>query len=117
VDFDVEVIVQRADSPSVAVVAVAGEVDLCTAPDLRQAIQDALSDEPQRIRVDLSEVTLLDSTGVFVLVDMYKRAKALGVVLTVENPQQLVRRVLSICGLLETLTGGDALSTGEPQSS
>ncbi|MGH3930136.1 MAG: STAS domain-containing protein, partial [Pseudonocardiaceae bacterium] len=45
-----------------------------------------------------------DSTGVFVLIDTYKRAKAQGVSLTVEHPQPIVRRVLEICGLLEILT-------------
>lgn len=104
----VDVTVQRADTGTDAVVVVAGEIDLCTAPDMRQGIMDALADEPKRIRVDLTGVSLLDSTGVFVLVDTYKRAKERGVVLTVENPQQLVHRVLSICGLLEILTTGEA---------
>jgi anti-anti-sigma factor len=105
----VEIVVQRADPDSDPVVVVAGEVDLSTAPRLRQAILDLLAEEPpQGVRVDLAEVPLLDSTGVFVLVDTYKRAKGRGVGLTVERPQQIVRRVLEICGLLEILTQGDS---------
>jgi anti-sigma B factor antagonist len=107
VDNTVDVTVRRADQGSDAVVVVTGEIDLCTAPDMRQGIMDALADEPQRIRVDLTGVSLLDSTGVFVLVDTYKRARERGVVLIVENPQELVHRVLSICGLLEILTAGE----------
>lgn len=104
----VEIVVQRADPDSDPVVMVAGEVDLSTAPRLRQTILDLLAEEPpQGVRVDLAEVPLLDSTGVFVLVDTYKRAKGRGVGLTVEHPQQIVRRVLEICGLLELLTEGD----------
>ena len=104
----VEIVVQRANPDSDAVVMVTGEVDLSTAPRLRQTILDLLAeDPPQGVRVDLAEVPLLDSTGVFVLVDTYKRAKGRGVGLTVERPQQIVRRVLEICGLLEILTQGD----------
>lgn len=104
----VEIVVQRADPDSDPVVMVAGEVDLSTAPRLRQTILDLLAEEPpQGVRVDLAEVPLLDSTGVFVLVDTYKRAKGRGVGLTVERPQQIVRRVLEICGLLEILTEGN----------
>ncbi|MGH3938145.1 MAG: STAS domain-containing protein, partial [Pseudonocardiaceae bacterium] len=76
-----------------------------TAPRLRQAILDLLAEDPPReIRVDLAEVSLLDSTGVAVLIDTYKRAKTRGVTLTVEHPQPIVHRVLEICGLLEILT-------------
>ncbi len=102
-----DIVVQRGDPDSDPVVVVAGEVDLSTAPRLHQAIFDLLAEEPpQRVRVDLAAVPLLDSTGVFVLVDGYKRAKGRGVGLTVEHPQQIVRRVLEICGLLEILTRG-----------
>lgn len=104
----VEIVVQRADPDSDPVVMVAGEVDLSNAPRLRQTILDLLAEEPpQGVRVDLAEVPLLDSTGVFVLVDTYKRARNRGVGLTVEHPQQIVRRVLEICGLLELLTQPD----------
>ncbi|MGH3933111.1 MAG: STAS domain-containing protein, partial [Pseudonocardiaceae bacterium] len=65
-----EIVVQRAAPDSDPVVVVVGEVDLATAPQLRQAILDLLAEEPPReIRVDLAEVSLLDSTGVFVLID------------------------------------------------
>ncbi|MGH3992335.1 MAG: STAS domain-containing protein [Pseudonocardiaceae bacterium] len=102
-----EIVVQRADPDSDSVVVVAGEVDLSTAPRLRQTILDLLAEEPpQGVRVDLSEVRLLDSTGIFVLVDTYQRAKGRGVGLTIEHPPQIVRRVLEICGLFDLLTEG-----------
>ncbi|MGH3916669.1 MAG: STAS domain-containing protein [Pseudonocardiaceae bacterium] len=102
----VEIVVQRTDPDSDPVVVVAGEVDLLTAPRLRQTILDLLAEEPPRgVRIDLAEVGLLDSTGVFVLIDTYKRAQIRGVTLIVERPQRIVRRVLEICGLLDILTG------------
>ncbi len=98
-----DIVIQRAGADPVVVVT--GEVDLSTGPQLRKTILDLLAEEsPQRIRVDLAQVSLLDSTGVFVLVDTFKRAKERGVTLTVERPQHIVRRVLEICGLLDLLT-------------
>jgi anti-anti-sigma factor len=101
----VEIVVQRPGPESDPVVFVAGELDLSTAPQLRKVILDLLVDEfPPRIRVNLAEVPLLDSTGVFVLIDAFKQAKERGTTLTVEQPQPIVRRVLEICGLLDLLT-------------
>lgn len=103
----VDIVVQRADPQADPVVMVTGEVDLSTAPRLRQAILDLLTGEPpRRVRIDLAEVPLLDSTGVFVLVDSYKQARDRGIGLVVEHPQQIVRRVLEICGLFDLLTQG-----------
>jgi anti-sigma B factor antagonist len=101
----VDIVVRRADPDSAPVVVVVGEVDLLTAPQLRQAILDLLAEiPPPPIRVDLAGVPLLDSTGIFVLIDTFKRAQARGVPLTVEHPQPIVRRSLEICGLLDLLT-------------
>lgn len=100
-----KIVVRRAEPDSDPVVAVAGEVDMLTAPQLRQAILDLLAeDPPPRVRVDLAEVSLLDSTGIFVLIDTFKRAQNRGATLTVEHPQHIVRRALDICGLLTILT-------------
>lgn len=98
---------QRAAQAGDPVVIVTGEVDLSTSPRLHEVLLDLLAEEPPcTVRVDLAAVPLLDSTGVFVLVDAYKRAKERGVSLVVEHPQRIVRRVLEICGLLELLTHG-----------
>ncbi|WP_410606456.1 STAS domain-containing protein [Amycolatopsis sp. lyj-109] len=56
------------------VVAVDGDVDLGTAPMLRQALDAALSRTPRRIVVDLSLVRFLNSVGLGVLLDAHRRA-------------------------------------------
>lgn len=50
------------------VVAVSGELDLLTAPRLRQVLFDPLLCSQPRVVVDLREVSFLDSTGIGTLV-------------------------------------------------
>jgi anti-anti-sigma factor len=50
------------------VVAVAGEIDLFTAPELKAALGEALESGRIRIVVDLTETTFLDSTALGVLI-------------------------------------------------
>jgi anti-sigma B factor antagonist len=54
------------------VLRVVGEVDLATAPLLRERL-DEVSPSSSTVVVDLSEVTFLDSTGLSVLVGAWKR--------------------------------------------
>ena len=56
------------------VVAVAGDVDLCTAPMLHDVLDANLSRAPRRIVVDLSLVRFLNAAGLEVLLDAHRRA-------------------------------------------
>ena len=51
----------------VAVVAVAGEADLYTAPELKAALADAIEGGARCVLVDLSQTTFIDSTTLGVL--------------------------------------------------
>ena len=50
------------------VVAVRGEIDLFTAPELKKTLADAIENGASRVVVDLSETTFLDSTALGVLI-------------------------------------------------
>jgi anti-sigma B factor antagonist len=51
------------------VVHPAGEVDLAVAPELRETILEAMTqDHARRLAIDLSQVTFLDSSGISVLI-------------------------------------------------
>ena len=54
---------------------VAGEIDMQVAPRLTEAIGDLLRDGHDRVVVDLSAVTFLDSSGLASLVDGYHQAE------------------------------------------
>jgi anti-anti-sigma factor len=93
-------------------VTVTGEVDLATAPNLRDALL-AIPPDVDRIVVDLSEVTFIDSTGIGALVaatqHLYDRD---ALIVRVEHPSVL--RALELCGLggyFETRRNGARVSS------
>ena len=59
-------------------VAVAGEIDLSTADQLDAAIREAEETETNRIVVDLSDLSFVDSTGLGVLLDAINRSRRNG---------------------------------------
>lgn len=61
---------------SSTVLAVAGEVDLLTAPQLEEALTRVLNERPRSLVVDLSKVEFLGSAGLSVLVAAHKSAGA-----------------------------------------
>jgi anti-sigma B factor antagonist len=60
------------------VLEVGGEVDVYTAPKLRERLTDLLEAGTTALVVDLGKVEFLDSTGLGVLVGAMKRARAAG---------------------------------------
>ena len=50
-----------------------GVVDLFTAPELKNALAEALASAPNRIVVDLRGVTVLDSSGLAAIVGAHRR--------------------------------------------
>ena len=61
-----------------AIVEVGGEVDVYSAPMLREELARIGSPRPLRIAVVMEGVTFLDSAGVGVLIGCLKRAQATG---------------------------------------
>lgn len=59
---------------SAVVLAVAGEVDLLTAPRFEDAVTRALNERPETLVVDLSKVEFLASAGLSVLVAAHHAA-------------------------------------------
>jgi anti-anti-sigma factor len=95
----------RRRASGTVVVAVAGEVDAATAPELHAALLDALSvHAPTVLDVDLSGCTFLDCAGIGVLVAVHATAQATGCRLWARYPQRLVRLVLEVTDLLDLFT-------------
>ena len=55
-----------------------GQLDALTANDLRAEIDKIVESPPARVEVDLSNLRLIDSSGVGALVSLYKRVRAHG---------------------------------------
>lgn len=81
------------------VVDVEGEVDVFTAPKLREAIIGLLDDGNERLIVNLERVDFMDSTGLGVLVGGLKRVKERNGELAIAGAQGTVLRVLNVTGL------------------
>jgi anti-anti-sigma factor len=80
-------------------IRVAGELDLATSPKLQQACAAAIEPGPATLRLDMSEVTFLDSTGISVLVQAHKQLDAQGGTLVLHGLSDHARRVLEVAGL------------------
>ena len=86
------------------VVAVAGEIDLFTAPELKAALGEALDSGHTRIVVDLAETTFLDSTALGVLIGAVKRLRSRDGVLTIVNTDPNIAKTFEITGLDQIFT-------------
>jgi anti-sigma B factor antagonist len=90
-------------TPQRRVVSATGELDMASAPRLRDALFDAVADHDGDVVVDLAGVTFMDSTGLGVLATAYKRLGREGRRLVIKSPTRNVRRVLEVCRLDEVL--------------
>lgn len=64
---------------------VRGALDMHTAPQLADEVERIVADGPAAVQVDLSELDLIDSSGVAALVKLYKSLRASGRDLTVSG--------------------------------
>jgi anti-sigma B factor antagonist len=95
--------VQRRAAGSRTVFAVAGEIDLATAPRLRAAVEAALASGSPEICIDLSATTFMDTAGLHLLVDARRRAVELDRTMTIASPSAAVLRVIEVAGFTELL--------------
>ncbi len=86
------------------VVAVRGEIDLFTAPELKSALADAIEEGRLRIVVDLTETTFLDSTALGVLIGAVKRLRSREGRLTIVNTDDNIAKTFEITGLDQIFT-------------
>src|SRR5215467_11405410 len=80
----------------VATVAVAGEVDLSTAPALKAALLETIEGGARRVLVDLSHATFIDSTTLGVLMGAVKRLRPAGGELAIACSDQNIRKIFAI---------------------
>jgi anti-sigma B factor antagonist len=79
---------------------VTGEVDIATAPALREHLLAALDQPGHRILLDLSAVTFMDASGLDVLVFVKRMAVRRGGALRLLAPPAAICRLLTASGLL-----------------
>jgi anti-sigma B factor antagonist len=94
-----------------AVVTLSGEVDLATIPVLHDALTKALTHHPNRLLViDLDGVTVLDDTGLGVLLGAAGSAREAGADLAVVCTSKRLRQRLDRTGFSRAVDVRDRLS-------
>jgi anti-sigma B factor antagonist len=86
------------------VVAVRGEIDLFTAPELKSTLTGAIDGGKTRVVVDLGETTFLDSTALGVLIGAVKRLRSRDGALTIVNTDENIAKTFEITGLDQIFT-------------
>ena len=95
----------RNNNPAVA--AVSGDLDIATAPWLRETLLLAIQWCGPAIAVDLQGVTFLDCAGVNALLAAAHRARLAGGRVRVTRSSAPAWRVITLLGLQELFTGAD----------
>lgn len=81
------------------VLRLAGQLDVATAPRLRQALQEAQYGGATHVVLDLAELEFIDSFGLGVLIGGLRRARIHDVHFAVAGATERVRQVLEVTGL------------------
>jgi anti-sigma B factor antagonist len=87
----------------VAVVAACGELDMLTAPQLRDAVQSALSKAPAGLIVDLTQVDFLGSAGMQVLMEAHNQTSGTQTRFAVVAEGSATSRPLKITGIADLI--------------
>ncbi|MDQ1357301.1 MAG: anti-sigma factor antagonist [Acidimicrobiaceae bacterium] len=106
-----------AGQPDYTMLTVEGEVDVYTAPLLRQKLVELADSGVSRIIVNLEAVEFLDSTGLGVLVAALNRLRRQDGDVELICSQARILRVFEITGLTKVFTihqSLDAVSSGTP---
>ena len=86
------------------VLAVRGEIDLFTAPELKQVLAESIEAGRVRIIVDLTDTTFLDSTALGVLIGAVKRLRSRDGALAIVNIDDNIAKTFEITGLDQIFT-------------
>ncbi len=93
-------------------IAVRGELDIATAPELERELCDRLADPGCReIVLDLAAATFIDSSGLRVLLVASRAAEAAGGILRVLPGSGPVLRAIELAQIAEHLELGDPSAT------
>ena len=98
--------VERARDGATATVAIIGELDISTTPQLTGALA-SLGPGYETLVVDLSRCTFFASSGISILLEKSHRAKEEGFELVVIKAPAEVQRMFDLAGLDDKLTFRD----------
>ena len=94
-------------------VVIAGELDQCSAPQIRRQLDEIISD-PSVIHLvlDLENLTIMDSSGIGVLLGRLRALQTRGGSLSVKNMQPPIEKLFRLSGLNRVIDVEDAKRGG-----
>jgi anti-sigma B factor antagonist len=111
----VDLTIVTRDDDGTTIVAVEGEIDVYTAPKLRDKITELVGDGVYHLVIDMEGVEFLDSTGLGVLVGGLKKVRAHNGSLQLICTQERLLKIFRITGLAKVFTihgSAEAASAG-----
>lgn len=91
------------------IVEVAGEIDVYTAPKLRQCLVDLTEAGHKKLLVDLEKVEFLDSTALGVLVGGLRRVRDQDGSMALVCSQERLLKIFRITGLMQVFSIHDSI--------
>ncbi|MEQ6376712.1 STAS domain-containing protein [Bacillaceae bacterium S4-13-56] len=99
--MDLSVTVENKDQEMVLVLA--GEIDAYTAPQLKEKLLPLTQEEGAVVKIDLTDIQYMDSTGLGVFISALKSTKEHNSSMKLVNLQERVYRLFKITGLIEIM--------------
>lgn len=104
-DAESSPVLSTVSADGVAVVTLRGEIDLVVVPSIRASLREIFVDgSAAAVRVDLSRVGFIDSSGLGVLLWAHKQARVFQVEFALVSPTPSVSQVMRVLGLDRILT-------------
>jgi anti-sigma B factor antagonist len=98
-DGSVQLSVSQTSAGNVPILAVDGEVDVYSAPELKDKIGELVQSGQTTLIVDLSSVAFLDSTGLGALVEARSATAEAGGAMPIVCNQERILKLFTITGL------------------
>ncbi|MFV8753059.1 STAS domain-containing protein [Nannocystaceae bacterium ST9] len=70
--------IARTDDGDLTTLSIKGQLDVATAPEAHATVDAIVQDQRKHVTVDLAGLDMIDSSGVAVIVGLYKRVRAEG---------------------------------------
>jgi anti-sigma B factor antagonist len=96
IEFSIE---DRPIGADAHLVAVGGEVDLFTAPEFKQRVMAAIAAGVERVIVDFTKTTFVDSSSLGVLIGAHRRLKSRGGRMVIACDTDAIVKTFRITGL------------------
>jgi anti-sigma B factor antagonist len=101
------------DTPGSTVIAVSGEIDVYTAPKLREKLINLVEEGSHHLIIDMEAVEFLDSTGLGVLVGGLKRVRPHDGWIDLVCTQGRILRIFRITGLSRVFSIYDSVAEAQ----